>query len=167
MVVSDATTPAWQARVRDILGYSAVLDVVLGNVAPRYWTGGTGQPVFQKIDNDPVGVTCALLQRLKRRADADGVRLLLFMQHGRIVIAQREEPLEDARKVAQCATASRVEVVDQFGALRAIAAANPEALRELYLKGGRMSPKGNRQGAELLASAIDNAPAIPPPTAKP
>lgn len=166
LVVDDPTMPAWQARVRDILGYSAVADVVLSLVAPGYWTGTAGQAVFQKADNEPVGVTCALLQRLKRRTDADGIRLLLFMQHGRIVIAQKEEPLDDAKKVTQCATATGIDVIDQFDALRAVAVANPNALREFYRK-GRMSPKGNRHAAELLARAINKATATSPSTAKP
>jgi hypothetical protein len=165
MLVSDPAMPAWQARVRDVLGYSAVLDVVLDNVTPMYWTGGAGQAKFQKVDNDPVGVTCALLQRLKRRTDADQIRLLLFMQHGRIVIAEKEEPLEDARKVAACAATMGIEVVDQFEPLRAIFAADRAALRDHYLE-GPMSTKGNRHAAELLAGAINKTTVTPPTTAK-
>jgi len=166
LIVDDPTMPAWQARVRDILSYSAVADVALTLVAPDYWTGTAGQPVFQKADNEPVGVTCALLQRLKRRTDADGIRLLLFMQHGRIVILRKEEPLDDAKKVTQCATATGIEVIDQFDALRAAAVANPKALQEFYRRGA-MSPKGNRHAAELLARAINKATATSPSTAKP
>jgi hypothetical protein len=149
-----AATPAWRARVRDVLGYSAVLDVVLGLVAPHYWTGTAGQPVFKRIDNDPVGVTCALLARLKRRTDADGIRLLLFMQHGQRVVTQKEQPGEDAKKVAQCATTTGIEVVDQFEALRALAFPSRDGLRDHYAK-GLMSAKGNQHAAELLARAID------------
>jgi hypothetical protein len=159
IIVDDPNGPAWQARVRDVLGYSAVLDVVLSLIAPRYWMGTAGEPVFQKIDNDPVGVTCALLRRLKGRTDADGVRLLLFMQHGRQAVAGKQEPGEDAKQVAACAQAAGIEVVDHFEALRATAAANADALGELYLEGDEvpMSPKGNRQAAELLARALDKA----------
>jgi len=165
-MVPDAATPPWQARVRGLLGYSAVLDVVLGLVAPAYWTGNAGQSVFQKIDNDPAGVTCALLQRLKLRTDADGVRLVLFMQHGRIVVMQKAEPPDDARRVTQCAKATGIEVVDQFEALRAVASADPAPLRELYRK-GLMSPKGNQQAAEVLARAIHQVALAPPAAAKP
>ena len=160
-LVPDPTTPAWQAYVRGLLGYSAVLDVVLGQVAPTYWTGKAGQMDFEKIDNDPARVTCALLERLKRRTDADGIRLLLLMQHGSIVVTQKEQPLDDARTVAQCATAAGIEVVDQFASLRALAVADLAAFRGLYLKGAP-SPKGNRQAAEMLARAIDKAAMVPP-----
>ncbi len=163
-LVPDASMPPGQARVREVLGYSAVLDVVLDLVAPAYWTGNAAKPLFERIDNDPAGVTCALLQRLKQRTDADEVRLVLFMQHGRVVVTQKAEPLDDARKVAQCATAAGIEVVDQFAALHAVAVADPAALRELYLK-GHMSPKGNRQAAEVLARAIDKTATVPPSAA--
>jgi hypothetical protein len=155
--VHDKATPAWQASVRDILGYSAVLDTVLGLVAPRYWTGTAGQPVFDRIDNDPAGVTCALLARLKRRTDNDGIGLLLFMQHGQRVITQKEQPGEDARKVVQCAATTGIEVVDQFETLRAMAFARRDGLRDLYTK-GFMSAEGNRHAAELLARTISKQP---------
>jgi hypothetical protein len=157
LIVNDEAMPAWEARVRNVLGYSAVLDVVLGLVAPRYWTGTAGEPVFKRIDNDPAGVTCALLARLKRRTDADGVRLLLFMQHGQRVVTQKEQPGEDAKKVTQCATATGIEVVDQFETLRAMAFATRDGLRDLYTI-ALMSPKGNEHAAELLAGAITRQP---------
>lgn len=153
----DPAEPAWQTDAREILGYSAVLDVVLSNIAPGYWHGTAGQQVSQKVENDTVGVTCALLQRLKRRSD--GARLLLFMQYGFQAIVEKEAPGEDAKKVAACATAAGIEVVDEFASLRAIAVARPDALRDFYQKDdddgyGLMSPKGNRHAAELLARAV-------------
>ena len=154
LTAHDTAAPAWQARVRAILGYSAVLDTVLGLVAPRYWTGTAGQPVFKRIDNDPAGVACALLARLKGRTDADGIRLLLFMQHGQRVVTQKEPPGEDAKKVVQCATTTGIEVVDQFEPLRAMAFASRDGLRDLYAK-GLMSAKGNQLAAELLARTVD------------
>jgi hypothetical protein len=160
----DPTMPVWQARVRELLGYSAVLDVVLDLVASGYWIGTAGQPVVESVDNDPVGVTCALLQRLKRQADAAGVRLLLFMQHGRIVLTLKEAPQEDASKVTQCAAAAGIEVVDQFRPLRALAVSDLAAFRGLYLKRA-LSPKGNRQAAEMLVRAIDRSAKAPPSAA--
>jgi len=157
IVVDGQSLPAWQATTREILGYSAIFDVVLNRIAPNYWYGRGAQPVIQRVDNDPVGVTCALLQRLKKRADADAIPLLLFMQHALPAIVEREEPSEDARKVAACAATTGIEVIDQFAGLRAIGGASREALQNLYTKGdghGPMSPKGNRHAAELLARAL-------------
>jgi len=158
IVVDGQGLPAWQSATRDILGYSAILDVVLNRLAPTYWYGRGVQPVMQRVDNDPVDVTCALLQRLKRRADAGAIRLLLFLQHALQTITEKEGPSEDARKVEACATAIGIEVVDQFAGLRAIAVANRDALPHLYVKSDAhwpMSSKGNRHAAELLALALN------------
>ena len=144
-------------RARDVLGHSALLDVVLSRVAPSYWLGKAGEPVFRSVDNDPVAVTCALLQRLKTRADADGVRMLLLLQHMQQAVAEKTEPQESVKKVAACAASMAIEVVDQFEGLRAIAAARTEDLGDYYLQGegdGQMSRKGNLHAAELLVRAL-------------
>jgi hypothetical protein len=153
----------WRAQARDAMGYSAVLDVVLSSIAPTYWLGDAGEQVFQKADNDPVAVTCGLLQRLKARADADNVRTLLLMQHARNVVAEGGEPGENTRKVVDCAGAMGLEVVDQLGTLRALVAENPAALDALYLQNsgyGQMSPNGNRETAELLARSLGTVSAL-------
>lgn len=149
--------PAWQAALRDALGRSAVLDVALDRLAPGYWSGRGAQPVMQKLDNDPVGVTCALLRRLKGRADRSAAPVLLFMQHQMPTIAEKDGPGEDAKLVAACATAMGIEVVDQFAGLRAIAVTSGDALRKLYVDGhsdGPLSAEGNRHAAKLLAPAL-------------
>jgi hypothetical protein len=161
IVVDERGSSGWGARMRDALGYSAVLDFVIGRLSPGYWYGSAGQEVFRKVDNDPVGVTCALLERLKRRADGEGVRVLLFMQHGWHMIVDKEAPSEHARLVSACAAGLGIEVVDQFPPLRAIATANRDALRDFYVREGdgygHMSSKGNRHAAELLARAIEKS----------
>jgi hypothetical protein len=147
----------WLSSARSALGYSALLDAVLGRAAPGYWLGKPGEQVFRTADNDPVAVTCALLQRLKARAGAQGVRVLLLMQHARKTVAERTEPGTDAAQVAACAHALGLEVVDQLDALRAAAAERPGALDELYLRTpgyGQMTSRGNWATAQLLAGVL-------------
>jgi hypothetical protein len=160
----DAQPPSgWRADARDVLARSAVLDTVLSELAPAFWLGGATEHVIQEVDNDPVAVTCALLQRLKARADTDGTRLVLLMQHARKTIAQQEEPGTDASKVMACAASMGMEVVDQLPALRAKVAAAPGILDELYLQSdgyGQMTAKGNRSTAELVAAALDKTAAL-------
>lgn len=155
--VSQETWSAWQVRAREILSYSAVLDVVLDHLAPDYWLGAAREQEPRKIDNDPVAVTCALLQRLKGRTDAEGVRMLLLMQHGRQTVADKEQPSEEAKRVGECAAAVGIAVVDQFESLRALAS-KPDALGDLYLEEddgeALMSDEGNGQAAKLLAAAL-------------
>jgi len=62
------------------------------------------------------------------------------------------------RKVAACAAAGGIEVIDQFESLRSLAIANPGALDDLYLKGegyGQMSSTGNWHAADLVARALN------------
>jgi hypothetical protein len=157
VVASEKDPPDWLTGARHVLGRSAVLDVVLSRLAPDYWYGRAGAEVVQKVDNDPVGVTCALFERLKKRADTGRVRMLLLMQHARQTVAGNAEPGADARMVLACAGALAIEVVDQFKGLRAVALSNPGALDDIYLQNsgyGQMSSEGNRDAAELVALAL-------------
>jgi hypothetical protein len=155
--------PDWPSRVRTALGYSAVLDVVLSHTAPVYWLGNAGEQVLRTVDNDPVAVTCGLLQRLKTRAEAQGVRVLLLLQHARKTVAESPEPGADVRQVAACATAAGLEAIDQLDPLRTAIAQSAADLDELYLQTsgfGQMSPKGNRATADLLAGALGKVAAL-------
>jgi hypothetical protein len=147
----------WQAGVRDVLGRSAVLDVVLSRLAPGYWQGKAGEGLFQSADTDTVAVTCALLERLKKGADGGGIRVLLLLQHARKTVFERTEPRDDVRKVAGCAATAGIEVLDQFEALRGLAIANPGALNDLYFTDGygQMTSTGNWHAADLVARALN------------
>jgi hypothetical protein len=157
LAADEPPTSGWPGRARAILGYSAVLDVVLSRLAPGYWHGHAGAGVVQAIDNDPVGVSCALIERLKTRADASGIRMLVLMQYARASVAEKAEPDASFKRIAACTTSLGIEVVDQFEGLRSHAAADPGGVNELYLEAsdfGQMSPKGNRRTAEQLARAL-------------
>jgi hypothetical protein len=157
LTADEPPTSGWPGRARAILGYSAVLDVVLSRLAPGYWHGHAGAGVVQAIDNDPVGVSCALIERLKTRADASGIRMLVLMQYARASVAEKAEPDAGFKRIAACTTSLGIEVVDQFEGLRSHAAADPGGVNELYLEAsdfGQMSPGGNRHTAEQLARAL-------------
>lgn len=143
--------------LREPLGYSAVADRILSRLAPDYWYGTDGVQ-FRPVDTDVVAVTCALLARVKKKADADGVRTLLFMQYYAPVILENEKPTENARRVMACAEAAGIQTVDQFPPLRALAAADPAALWRLYMTKGEMmthmTSEGNEHAAMLLAEAL-------------
>jgi hypothetical protein len=144
-------------RVRDALGYSAAVDFLMARLAPGYWYTGSNIR-YRKVDIDPVAITCALLDGLKKRVDADGIRMLLFMQHNEYLILGGDQPSENARRVLACAQAAGIQVVDQFASLRAIAVANPIEFRNYYIldsRGfGHMTEKGNEHAARLLAPAL-------------
>jgi hypothetical protein len=144
--------------VRDVLGYSALADHLAKRLVPNYWYAGS-KTRYQQVKIDAPAVTCALLDRLKRRVDRDGVRMLLFMQHNEYLILAGEHPSENAQRVVGCAEAMGIQVVDQFAPLRAIVVADGSKIREYYMQEewvglGHMTPKGNQHAAEILAAAL-------------
>jgi hypothetical protein len=144
--------------LRSLFGFSAVLDFLLGRLAPFYWYGSSGEEVFERVANDPAGVTCALLKRLRTQAVAEGVRTLLFMQYGWQTVIENEVPNENAERVLACARELGFEIVDQFQSLRALAVSDWQAMTDLYAKEGdgygHFNETGNWHAAELLAHAL-------------
>jgi hypothetical protein len=145
-------------KLRDILGYSAVADTLLKRLAPNYWLAGS-QIAYRRVNIDAVAVTCALLDRLKARADADHIRMLLFLQHNEYLILGGDVSSRNARGVVACAAAKGIQVVDQFASLRALVKADRTKIRDYYFADwredfGHMTPKGNQHAAHLLAGAL-------------
>lgn len=159
--VEKAAEPTVAARAalaaRDILSYSAVADFLFARLAANFWYG-SGRQEYIKADTDPVQVTCLLLERLKKRVDADKIRMILFMQYYAPVIMFNPQPPEDARQVNACAEKLGIEVVDQFASLKALTASDPHALRNYYMVYGdtftHMNADGNDHAAKLLLQAL-------------
>lgn len=142
---------------RHRLGYLASVDYLLRRAAPDFWLGSERRQ-YTMAPNDPVRVTCLLLERLKARTDRDGVRLILFLQYYAATVIEEDEPTQNAQAVSACAKRLGIEIVDQFAPLRAIAAKSADAIRPYYMTEGKsfthMSAKGNEHAARLLAKAI-------------
>lgn len=149
--------------LRGTLGYSAVADHLLSRLAPGYWYASETE-AFRRIQTDEVGVTCALLERLKAQADKAEVRVLLFMQYGSTNLLQLDKPPAIARQVMDCAAGAKIQVVDEFPTLRAILKADPKAVRDYYVMTGEvpghMSSRGNLHAAQLLHAALTGAPPV-------
>jgi hypothetical protein len=144
-------------KLRDLLGYLASIDYLMRRAAPDFWYGSERRQ-YTKAPNDPVRVTCLLLERLKQRTDRDGVRLLLFVQYYALSIIEDDEPTEHAQGVSACAKKLGIQIADQFASLRALVEKDPNALRPYYMSDGKnythMSAKGNEHAAQLLAKAL-------------
>ena len=151
-------------KIRHVLGYSAAIDYLVSRLAPNYWYGKNLRTYYRRVDIDVVRVTCALLLRLKKRTDEDGIRMLLFMQHGAPLVLASDTPSANARGVVACAQAAGIEVIDQFASLRAIVAVDRNAIRDYYHSYedntfGHMTSQGNEHAAGLLAKALAQEPA--------
>ena len=144
-----------------VIGHSLFATRLLEATAPALFLSLHG-PVYEKISNDPVKVSCLLLQRLAKKAQERDIRLIHLMQYGGGLVTQREQPNTEARVVTQCASASGYQVVDEFSALRKVFEEDPESLKLYYNMSedgtvfGHMSSLGNRFVAGLVQLAIEN-----------
>ena len=143
--------------LRHWLGYLASVDYLMRRAAPDFWLGSERRQ-YVRAPNEPLAVTCLLLERLKQRTDRDGVRLMLFLQYYASAMMSDDEPTPNGQGVAACAKRLGIHVVDQFASLRALVEKNPDAMRPYYMTDGKnfthMSPKGNEHAADLLAKAL-------------
>lgn len=67
--------------IKSYLGHFAVLDQFMATFFANFWFTADGSS-FVTVETDEVGVTCRLLARLKQKADAADVRLLVYLQYG-------------------------------------------------------------------------------------
>jgi hypothetical protein len=157
----EKNTIAWRTayRIREALGYSAFADYLLSRLDPNFWHGDPDRDLYQRSGADEVDVTCALLKRLKSRADQDGVHMMLFLQYYATLILESDRPGPYSLAVAACARDVGIRVVDQFAPLHAIVAAGgPAIIRDYYWLSdgvfGHMTAKGNAHAANLIFAAL-------------
>jgi lysophospholipase L1-like esterase len=122
--------------------------------------------LYEPANNDPVAVSCALLRRLQRTAEAEHIRLLVLMIYGGIddiSILERSFQRQQAVAVAGCARAANIETLDLWEELARLSREEPSRYRDLYHRygprqdgWGHMTAAGNaliaRQIAQRLAA---------------
>ena len=164
----EKNTIAWRTAygIREALGYSAFADYLLSRINPNFWHGDPDRDLYQRSGADEVDVTCALLQRLKSRADQDSIHVVLVLQYYATLILESDRPGPYSQAVAACARDIGIRVVDQFAPLHAIVAVGgPAIIRDYYWLTdgvfGHMTAKGNEHVANLIFAALgDWLPAI-------
>lgn len=153
--------PNWWARskwaVRDVLAHLAVVDFIMARLDQDFWYGGEKRE-YIKANNDPIQVTCLLLERLKKQTDAMNVRAILFMQYYALAVIEADQPPADARQVMGCAAKAGFEVIDHFPSLRALVRQDPDAMFDHYFfeegEFQHMNAKGNAHAAGVLLEAL-------------
>lgn len=143
----------------------AVLKSLAGN--PIWTPPGSA---YKRVSNDPVAVTCALLERIKFLTYKKGIHLLLVMQYGGYIHALGGSRSTEAKLVLDCARHLSIIVIDEFDTIRDIAKSSLEELQTLYVMHnknsvyGHMSSAGNRLVAGLIADSVNNLPYAPTPS---
>jgi hypothetical protein len=155
--------PDWFAPIKAIFGYSHLVHRLMLRIDPDGWLADSLE-VRGRVNNDPVEISCRLLQRLKRETDSLAIRTLLVPEFSAWEVRSAAAPPARLGLVEDCARAAGYQVVDTFGALRAENQAGPERLSDHYLtqKGhpGHFSELGNRRIAETVAAALASEPVL-------
>ena len=146
-------------EVDSLFGYLHLVTWTLERIGYGDWWRQSNAS-YIRADNDPVRVSCLLLERLKHQAIEIGVRLLLLIQHGGSdALAKLSKP-EDAKAVLACAQAAGVEAIDSWDPLVRAHGEDMEAYRGLYVMHdegriyGHMSSEGNAFIARLIEERL-------------
>ena len=147
----------------DALSYSYVAAELMGAMDPNYWySQNTAQ--FRPVPVDEVDVSCALLDRLKKENDADGIRTIFLLQYSHDTVTKTGKTAS-AEFVSSCARKIGLEVVDTFEPLHRISETDEAELRSFYnLENGvlgHMSTRGNAFVADLIAKVVQHEPPAP------
>jgi len=151
---------------QQIFGHSYLAHVVMSNYFQEYWF--SGQVLNTITENtDPVSVTCALLDRLKKRTDQDDIRVLLSFQYVGATVMTETTRLTTDLLVEDCAKAMGIQVIDDFAQLRAMYLSDPEQFRAHYNISqngvfGHKTSLGNLQVARNVKAALSEPPVTAP-----
>src|SRR6185503_11799680 len=126
------------------------------------WSRLWERRAYVAADNDPVAVSCALLERLKQATDARGIPLYVVMLYsGSDRVAVMDPAIEKVRPLAvsDCSRRKEVATIDLLPELVALAKRDPAAYRGLYHRAGprqdlygHMTVAGNAFVAQQLAA---------------
>jgi hypothetical protein len=144
--------------IMNALGYSHVIDRLMARLDPGGWYSRR-----VRVDNDPVEVSCRLLQRLKQETDRLEVRTILVSEIWAPDVTSGDVPPPRLARVEDCARAMGYRMVDTFGAFRARYKADRDSFSQYYVVNtvGRLthfSESGNRLVAEMVAGALSREP---------
>lgn len=141
------------------LGYLHLATWVLERIGFGDWWRRMNEN-YIRADNDPVRVSCLLLQRLQRRTAEMGIRLLFIIQHGGSAAVSKGSEPAHAKRVADCARQAGIETLDTWDSLVDMHRNVTEMYRRLYVlhdEGrvyGHMSSEGNHVVARLVAERL-------------
>ena len=152
-----------RSYLTDALSYSYVAAKLMGALYPNYWYSQNAA-LFRPVPVDEVDVSCALLDRLKKENDANGIRTIFLLQYSHDMVAKTGKAAS-AEFVSSCARKIGLEVVDAFEPLHHIGETDGAELRSFYnLENGvlgHMSTRGNTFVANLIAKVVRQEPPAP------
>jgi lysophospholipase L1-like esterase len=117
---------------------------------------------YEPANNDAVAVSCALLRRLQRTAEAEHIHLLVLMIYGGIDdMSMLERSTQRQQAVVSCARAANIETLDLWDELVRLMREEPALYRDLYHRygprqdgWGHMTAAGNAFIAQQIAQRL-------------
>jgi hypothetical protein len=141
--------------LKSLGSYSLIVDRVMATIDANAWYGEAESIV--QIQNDPINVTCALLQRLKLKAELKKIRVALVSLFAGGQVTAKAPP-QSVLRVENCARSMGIQVISVFDRMRALYREDPHILEALYGKHGDLlshyTPRGNREVAMVVAEGL-------------
>ena len=138
-----------------VLGYSYLVTFVAERTGfGGYWA--RSQTSYVSAGNDPVAVSCKLLEKLQTDLDAADVRLLFVMQFGGRAAIDIVERQPHAADVLDCAREAGIDTLDMWQPQKDIGLRDMDAYRGLFVMHdeGRIFGHMSNAGNELVAKHI-------------
>jgi hypothetical protein len=143
-------------RTRRVLGYSALVDLVVRRLGlEEWWYAGHLRTI--EVHNDGVAVSCRLAGQLRQDLEARGIRLVVLAQYPSWEITDPEAPrnrraLEMMRQLLACLHEHGHEVIDLQPLLQILWDDDPKLFRSLY--SDHMTAAGNEFVASILSARL-------------
>ena len=148
--------------VKAILGHSHLVHRLMSRLYPDVWHSNARD--MYRVRNNPVDVSCRLLQRLKQKTDKLEIRAVIVSEIWSEEIMAADAAPAKLRLVEQCAQGMGYQLADTFGLFRAIHKAEPKRLDEYYVftnsRPVHFSELGNRRVAEIVAVTLAVEPTL-------
>jgi hypothetical protein len=142
--------------IRRILGYSALMDLVVRRLGfEEWWYAGHLRTI--EVHNDGVAVSCRLADKLRQDLEARGIRLVVLAQYPSWEITNPEAPrnrqaLEMMGQLLACLHEHGHDVIDLHPLLQNLWDADPKRFRSLY--SDHMTAAGNAFVADVVAAHL-------------
>ena len=163
LALHNVPVPPFDGRVselgliRGVVGYSYAVYWAAQQLGFDEWVGSANKRATPSGTGERI--TCLLLKRLKERAQAGKIQLMMVMQYGAGDF-NRPQP-SAATAVISCARDMGIEAVDTWSSLAGIHAKDPARFRSLFLvqQSGwsHMSAEGNQLIAAVIADQLHAA----------
>jgi hypothetical protein len=141
--------------------YSLIVDRAMSTIDANAWYGQA--ETVTRIQNDPINVSCALLQRFKLEAEERNIRVALLSLFNAPQIMSADGPPPNIVSVERCARSMGFQLISALDRMRALYREDPKNMEALFFKQNDLfthfTPRGNREVAMIVAQALKAEPA--------